>query len=410
MTSTYNRSVSWISVRGFLARLIPSLTLMFVTVMPSMAADFYWVTAAGEWNDTDVGGTSLSNWSLTPGGSPTGSFPDDSGDTATIDTGGVLMDGDTITTGDLDITGSSGSLTILGVPGISSFLTVSNDFNNNGTLTFDSTGNGGSRLTVSGGTLTNTGTIRLKFGTGISHTRTITAHVQNQDTLEIEANTIAQFNKSFGAITNTDSFNVAAGAEATFGTSSVFTQAGGTLNNQGTFTLSSDTFDFNGGTVTANPPVILNSALNIGPSSTGAATFEVRGLASTLSGDVAVAQTLNVQGINGLSAVGTAATSFTNRGRVNLDGTGNGGATLKLTSGTLTNAGGAELNFKATTATARTLQANLLNDGTVNIDKDTAFSKASALTTNRSLINISSGAKLTFATNSTFTQAGGTHQ
>jgi len=66
--------------------------------------------------------------------------------------------------------------------------------------------------------------------------------------------------------------------------SETFNQDANSLTNLGTFNLTRATFNFNGGTVTGNPPIINAGTLN--NSSGGSGTFILRG-SGAYSGDTA---------------------------------------------------------------------------------------------------------------------------
>src|SRR5262249_59720690 len=84
-----------------------------------------------------------------------------------------------------------------------------------------------SNLTVTSGTLTNTGTFAVNAGTGGG--RAVTANLTNNGTVSL--NTSTTFAKTGGVTTNTSTFTVAAGQTLTLGGGSgqSFNQSGGTL-------------------------------------------------------------------------------------------------------------------------------------------------------------------------------------
>ena len=96
-------------------------------------------------------------------------------------------------------------------------------------------------------------------------------------------------------------------------------ETGGTLDICGDFTMVSDTFNFNGGVLSGNAPVLTNSTLNIGAGSLGAGTFKFRSTGNTLSGDVAPAQTLLIEANGGVAGALNSAAGYTNNGTIVLD-------------------------------------------------------------------------------------------
>ena len=208
---------------------------------------------------------------------------------------------------------------------------------------------------------------------------------------------------------NNATTTIAAGANLTFGSASVFTQGAGTLaiNAAGSFVMSGNTFHFNGGMVTGTP-IHSDSALTIGAESTGAATFSTR-RSSTLSGNIAVGQSVLVQSTGNATATLTAAAAFTNAGTLTLQTFDNGGASnLVVSSGTLTNAATGVINVKVGNGGGRVISADLTNNGTVNFNSDANLSKPSGVFLNNATTNIAAEADLTFGAASVFTQGAGT--
>ncbi|MCK4343282.1 MAG: hypothetical protein KAY37_16330 [Phycisphaerae bacterium] len=291
-------------------------------------------------------------------------------------------------------------------------LTAAEGFTNAGTITLETAYNGyNSHLTVTTGTLTNavSGVIDINLGDG--GPRTISADITNNGTINV--NTPTTFSKSNGVCTNNNAFNIAADGSLTinYNTHQTFSQEAGTLAIAGAFHMKgTNIFNFNGGTITGNP-ILDDAALNIGPGSTGAGFFTMRGN-STLSGDIAEAQTVWVQGSNiGSHTYLTAAASFTNAGTIMLESIDSAYySNLTVTTGTLTNAGTGVINVNTGSAGARVISADLTNNGTVNMNTATTFSKSSGICTNNAEINIAAEGSLTinYNTHQTFNQEAGT--
>jgi VCBS repeat-containing protein len=264
-------------------------------------------------------------------------------------------------------------------------LTAANGFTNSGTITLTSTGAaigaGGNttNLIVSSGTLTNSSTGVIEVLEGLGGTRTINADLVNDGAVNLNANTISA--KTF---TNNGSVSIAATKTLSFGTGAqIFNQNGGMLDISGTFDMSGDTFNFNGGTVNGTA-ILLASTLNIGAGSTGAGIFVMRG-ANNFSGNIAQVQKITIEGNRPCSTCGvivgtlTAANGFTNSGTITLTltgaatGAGSNTTNLIVSSGTLTNSSTGVIEAAEGVGGFRTINANLVNDGTVGINVNTSF-------------------------------------
>ncbi|MEA2641297.1 MAG: hypothetical protein QOF51_2691, partial [Chloroflexota bacterium] len=266
----------------------------------------------------------------------------------------------------------------------SATLTAASGFTNAGTIVLDDAPSGCApvTLTVSSGTLTNTGAITTATtGAGL---RTINATLVNSGTVAINTDTTFT-----GSYTTTGSVTVASGKTLTLGGTTpgftvsggslqvdgtldssaglAFTQDGGTTTVNGIFTMATGSFTFNGGSFAGNAPVLANVALTIGAGSTGAGSFTLHGVSNTISGTVAAAQSLRLEGVGCInsSSTLTAAAGFTNAGSIVLDNNPGGCApvTLTVNAGTLTNTG--SITTGATGGGSRTINATLNNLGTL---------------------------------------------
>jgi VCBS repeat-containing protein len=268
---------------------------------------------------------------------------------------------------------------------LSSF-TVSNGLlsRSSGNLTLQNLlGNIGTTVAVTNGMLVNTGTINANLGTGGS--RFIDADLINDGTINIGA--VTNFNKVGGVYTNNGIVNVAASRTLQLQSSGqqvTFNQDAGTLNIAGAFSVNSNTFNFNGGNINGIPTFLSGGTLNIGPGSIGAAEFSLRGNAF-LSGDIAAAQTVNIN--PGGAQTVTAANGFTNAGTINIETlVGNNFSNLAVTNGVLINSG--TINNKVGSGGSCGIQADLINNGTVNVDCPTRFNKAGGSYTNNGVLSI----------------------
>ena len=285
------------------------------------------------------------------------------------------------------------SLLVQGGPAVNASLTAAAGFTNSGDITLSSINAARAvTLTVSSGTFTNQGTINVEPGT--AGARTISANLVNNGAVNLNANTT--LSKSSGVYTNNGSLNIATGRTLTIsGSSQVFNQNSGDLAIGGDFSFSTASFNFNGGNITGTP-VLTTSNLNIGAGATTAVSFTLRG-ANNFSGDINPGQSLLVLGSSANShATLTSATGFVNSGDITLssiDAARN--ATLTLTSGTFVNHG--TINVEPGSGGARTFSGNLVNNGTMNLNANTTFSKSSGVYTNIGNLNIAAGRTLTIS-------------
>ena len=286
---------------------------------------------------------------------------------------------------------SSGQSVVVqsGIGGANATLTAATGFTNSGDITLDSTQNPRKvTLNVSSGTLTNAAVGVINVNTGAGGERTISAHLLNNGVVNLKVGTV--FFRSTGVYTNNGTINIPSLSSLTIsGLSQVFNQEAGTLAIDGAFSMSgATTLNFNGGEITGTP-VLSGSSLNIGAGGTSPAAFVMRGT-STLNGNISVGQRVVVQsGINGANATLTAATGFTNSGDITLESTQKPGlATLRVSSGTLTNAATGVINVNTGAGGARIISAHLLNNGVVNLNAGTLFSRSGGIYANNGTINI----------------------
>ena len=285
-------------------------------------------------------------------------------------------------------------------------LTAATGFTNAGNITLESLSGTASvaDLTVASGILTNLGTIDIQPGAG--GFRTVSASLANRGTVNV--NTRTTLSKQSGTYSNEGAFNVLPGSVLTIaGQSQVFNQSGGTLSAGGSFDGTSMSFAFNGGAVNGTP-VLNNSALILGAGA-GAGSFSLRGeIGNTLSGNISPAQTVRVNGTAATHAVLTAAAGFTNAGTIVLENLSGGPvSTLRVSAGVLTNTG--TLIFSPGSGGLRKLEADLANEGTINVDADTILAKPGAVYTNRGTVNVSASpaAQTLNVLGGTFTQLPG---
>jgi RHS repeat-associated protein len=357
---------------------------------------------------------------------------------------------------------NNGTLVVQGIDGGSGFpndatLTVAVGFTNAGTITLAGAtpfrGAAAGHLTITSGAVTNEPTGIINFAAIIANpgqspaTDSLSGDLVNEGTVTINEHT--QLTKQGGTITNTGSLIIAAGVALevpgffccnpmpdqiinqddgtltddgtlSIARNEIFALNGGTLAGSGSVSIQVQaTFNFNGGSSTvasvllgSSPPssqAIGNASLHIGAGSTGAASFVFEGAGNTLSGDVAAAQTLVVQGTsdpNGFPADATltAAVGFTNAGTITLAGAtpfrGAAAAHLAITSGAVTNEPTGIINFAAISANpgqstaTDSLSGDLVNEGTVTINEHTQLTKQGGMITNLGTFTIAAGVAL----------------
>ena len=166
-------------------------------------------------------------------------------------------------------------------------------------------------------------------------------------------------NVSGGATLAADSLEVVDGL--------AFTLAGpSTLRLAGATTMTGTTFNYNGGTISGDV-ILVDSTLANGPGGTGAARFTLRGECA-FSGHVSLGQTVVIQGGGYGDANVTAADGFVNSGTIILESI-NGGLASKLfvQNGQLENAAGGTISLRIGTGGNRSLEAELVNRGSIDI-------------------------------------------
>ncbi|MGH7568263.1 MAG: beta strand repeat-containing protein [Gemmatimonadales bacterium] len=320
--------------------------------------------------------------------------------------------------------------------------TVANDFSNLGTIELVAVNASGTsaELGVTSGTLVNAagGQINVLAGTGGA--RNLTAQLDNQGTVTVEEPLTVT--KASAAHTNSGTIALT-GGNLTLnqsGTSPSFTTSGTiTIASGLTLSVNFGVFDYAGGAIgglgalafanatAALTPSLTNDTLTLsfvnstvnGPGTLGNAvgrTLVVQ--SSALNAPVANQGVLTLLGATGLNgavttaggstlrvegdafcctAVATVANGFTNLGTIELVAVNASGTTAQLTvtSGTLVNAPSGQINVLPGTGGARTLTAQLDNQGTVKVEQAVAINRPAAAHTNSGLIEIAGGQTLT---------------
>ncbi|MCC7261350.1 MAG: hypothetical protein IT369_02395, partial [Candidatus Latescibacteria bacterium] len=294
--------------------------------------------------------------------------------------------------------GGQGGNPILAVQGASAkgnaSLRVTGGLDNAGTLRLESSeGAYAANLTLVSGALVNRGAVEVYAGSGGQ--RLWSGDLRNLGRFSVDAP--LQFSKSGGVYLNAGQFFVEAGRTLSIsGANQVFRQQDGALKIRGELSLASMSFDFDGGTIPEQGPLLLNTSLDIGPAATGTASFRLRGRC-TLNGDVAPGQTLWVNGTAGVSASLSAASGFTNAGTLRLESSeASVASNLVVSAGTLVNRG--LIALKRGSGGGRTLTSDLDNQGRLELETSAALTKsAGGVYTNTGTVVIPPGDTLTLS-------------
>jgi len=264
-------------------------------------------------------------------------------------------------------------------------ITAAAGFKNNGTLRLESTdSNFSSNLT---GSFTNDfgGVVQINAGSG--GLRQLTGTVTNNGIINVNLTTTLA-----GAMNNNGTVNVAASQTLSHapngGAIPTWNQNAGTLALNGAYELGQGDFNFAGGTITGNSPLLGNSKLAL--TAAGAASFRMIGTLCRASGIISPLQTVWINGGTFSNATLTTVGTLTNQGTLRAE-TSDGTFSSNVT-GTVINAAGATINLNAGTGGARTLSGTFTNNGTLNINLNASLL---GTLTNNSTMNIASGQSLT---------------
>ena len=257
------------------------------------------------------------------------------------------------------------------------------------------------------GTMTNSGTLTTSFGSA-GGSRTLDGNLTNSGAVNIDSDT--SFDGSSALFENKKTVTVA--DEATLSTTSgqTFTEASGgsvTTASGGSLDFLDTIFNVDAGSL-GSAPVLLEDSSTLNLKGGTAETFEFRG-SDTMTGTVAAAQSVVLQSVGCVTGTYvTAPAGFTNAGSIELTNVRGACADSQPAElnwpGTMTNSGTLTTSF-GSAGGSRTLDGNLTNSGTVNINTNTSFDGSSALFDNKKTVAIT---KATFSTTSgqTFTDEG----
>jgi fibronectin-binding autotransporter adhesin len=242
----------------------------------------------------------------------------------------------------------------------------------NGTYTSGEAGN----AALGGGTVDNLGTITLE---GAGYTATLFGTVTNQGTIDIPDGTVdlgQGSNGGTGSLTNEGTIDVSPASADPTNPATVddggfpIVNAGGTIDNQGTFNIGASNgidagYTQGNGTVTGNALQIYGGT-PIVYTGTGASSLNVVD-SNSLTGSLVAGQSLQAN----IGVVLSTTASMTNAGSITLNGSyhgsGGGNAALNGAAGTtITNTGTLTLEDNAT------LSGTVVNTGTISVPDGTA--------------------------------------
>ncbi len=298
------------------------------------------------------------------------------------------------------------------------FCTIDNGFTNAGTIEVtDIDQNWSASLTVTNGTVTNTGSIDVQLGA--NGVRALNMQFDNQGSMtfgkDTNVNRPSSDDVSSGAIiangnvtvfgggttptfTNTGSFNIAAGKffmirdqDVALNSGSSYSGTGQLWLQLGTVTLGTNltvpaggaTFQFSNTTVNG-PGILRNEAGSLGLSLKS--STQVNATFQNATGAV-----LRLEGADGFGTNNCVIDNgFTNDGTIEMtDVNSNWGCTLTITNGALTNAG--TLAILLGQNGARILGAQLANSGTVTIARDATITRSGANHVNSGNFSVTAG-------------------
>lgn len=164
------------------------------------------------------------------------------------------------------------------------------------------------------------------------------------------------------------------------------------IGAQGVLTLTTGCTVSGAGAITNEGALNLGGGGSVAQAIGNSGTLTVNPGSTSLNGALsnAVGATLRVSGTS-TGATCVVANGFTNDGAIELTSSGNGGATLSVTAGTLTNSVSGTITSLAGVGGARTLAAALDNQGLITIERATTSNKASVSHLNSGTINLTTG-------------------
>ena len=321
-----------------------------------------WKGGSGSWE-------TASDW--TPEGAPAST--DDVCITASGAYTVTLNSNTTIASLDLGATVAGGTQTLDMEPPVRLEASAGGTIDEHGALTLEGNDAGSTTLLSAGtGTLTNAGTLALGVGAPTTSNMDLVGNVTNTGTIEVNTNSSYSGPGSGKTLDNEGPLKLANAVTLEDDDDTVIDGSGGAIEAEGSGKLeTSDDFSVyeqGDGTTNGTEPVVVDSG-SLDYTGTGASTIFVPASVA-LEGNIAAGQSLTALG----STHVTAAEGFTNAGTITLEGTSAGGATLKVSSGTLTNSGTISTQASGASAREPEIAGNVTNTGTVNIGMNSVYS------------------------------------
>jgi hypothetical protein len=257
---------------------------------------------------------------------------------------------------------------------------------NAGTINLDNGSTGGyyPRLDNTSGALTNTGTINVNSGETTASQ--LNGSVNNKGMIHADVT----LTMSGGTFTdNTGSALAIANGVLVTASENVSNDAG-TIDVTGTGELleTSGTFTQGGGTTSgsATTPVVVQASTALAYTGTGASTIEQVGNATSISGNIAAGQTLNLYANASNYAFVESTAAWTNAGTINLNSAAGTSYYPRLdnTSGALTNTGTINALPAGTTSVDDELLGNVTNGGVIDVSAGTTLQHQTGVLTEKS--------------------------
>ena len=253
-------------------------------------------------------------------------------------------------------------------------LTVAGESVNAGAIVLDQTDRYSSAaLTISGETLTNTGSLTTAHGSAdcCAGGRSISGTIVNSGVVSVAWGTTYA-----GSLSNSGSVTVASGQTLTFTAGSTFTQAAGSVHVDGAMAINGSTLAFTGGSFTGNAPNV--GAGTVAFSGAAPRSGEVRAHgANTLTGDVPSGVTVRLRtGYQETSTLSVPA-SITNAGALILDAADRyGSSALAIAAGQLLTNTGTLLTQNGPAdccSPARTITGDITSPGAFEVTHQTTY-------------------------------------
>lgn len=291
------------------------------------------------------------------------------------------------------------TITVIGQSGNNGVLRLLNNLTNAGTIILTSTSAGQANVNYvgAGRTITNTATGVIRFEPGAGGMRNLGGSLNNAG--QVLINTPTNWAYNGGVYTNTGTLDVAPGATLNIAASGQILNANaGLIRGADRILLTGMFFFLNGGVIENAPGQVGGPTMNgcqivlVSPTPLNANLFGP----CTLSSNLAAGQTLNVTATDVIDGVLTPANSLTNAGTIVLNSTGARPAEIRFSAAnrSVTNTTTGSIIVRRGGGGARTIAANLINNGLVRLETPTAFSYAGGAYLNLGTLELSPDATL----------------